>query len=144
MICLSRSLAAEVFRYLEGHYPNEACGVFFGRRGTDGEEEITGAKPIPNVNTERARDRYELDPRAQLAAEKEARGRGEAVIGVYHSHPDHPASPSPTDLGRAWPELTYMIVSVREGRTAEWTCWRLDEAAGRFVPRVVKLSGPVD
>jgi len=138
MISLSRSRVAEVFAYLEAHYPHEACGLFVGRRGDD--DVVTEAPAIPNLNTERAADRYELDPRGWMAAEKAARIRGEAVLGVYHSHPDHPARPSQTDLDRAWPDLIYMIVAIRGGKAAEWTCWVLNEAAKRFDPVAVHLT----
>ncbi len=138
MICLSRSRVAELFAYLEGHYPHEACGLLLGRRGA--EDTVTEAPAVPNLNTERAADRYELDPRGWMAAEKAARARGEMVLGVYHSHPDHPARPSQTDLDRAWPDLVYLIVAIRGGKAAEWTCWTLDEAAKRFTPVVVRLT----
>ena len=141
MICLSRNHAGEIFRYLEQHYPHEACGVFFGRRGES--DQVTGIRPIPNLNTERAHDRFEMDPRELLAAEKEARAQGLSIIGVYHSHPDHPARPSTTDLERAWGDLTYMIVSVREGKVAEWTCWLFNEVEKEFHPRVVRLTDGV-
>lgn len=148
MICLSRSLVAELFAHLEAHYPYEACGVFLGTKGersADGRQmdRVTAVRAIPNLNTERARDRYEMDPRELLAAEKEARAAGTSVIGVWHSHPDHPARPSSTDLERAWPAYTYLIASIREGTAAEWTCWMLNEAGTAFEPVIVKLAGEV-
>ena len=142
MICLSRSLVAELFAYLAGHYPHEACGLFVGTRGGPDGDVVTAIRPVANLNTERAADRYELDPKGWMAVEKEARGRGEIILGVYHSHPDHPARPSPTDLERAWPDLVYLIASIRGGTAAEWTCWTLNEAAKRFDPVVVKLTTP--
>ena len=141
MISLSRSRVAEVFAYLEGHYPHEACGLFLGRRtgGAEGDV-VTQVAAVPNLNTERAADRYDLDPKGWMAAEKAAAARGEIVLGVYHSHPDHPARPSQTDLDRAWPDLVYMIVAIRGGQAAEWTCWTLNESAKRFDPVVVRLT----
>ncbi len=137
MICLSRSLVADLVRHLEAHYPREACGVFLGIKGEP--DRVTGIRAIANLNTERAHDRYEMDPAGLLAAEKEARGLGVAVIGVWHSHPDHPARPSPTDLERAWPAYAYLIASIREGRAAEWTCWTLNGDGTAFEPMIVKL-----
>lgn len=141
MIFLSRSHTSEIFRYLEQHYPHEACGVFLGRLGAM--TEVTGIRPIPNLNTERAHDRYDMDPRELLAAEREARAQGVSVIGVYHSHPDHPARPSALDLERAWADLTYMIVSIRQGKAAEWTCWLLNEVEKIFEPQIVRLKDSV-
>ena len=138
MICLSRSLVAEIFTHLEGHFPHEACGLFLGRRA-GAEDAVTQVAHVPNLNTERAADRYELEPRGWMAAEKAAAARGELILGVYHSHPDHPARPSQTDLDRAWPDLVYMIVAIRGGKAAEWSCWTLNETAKRFDPVVVRL-----
>jgi proteasome lid subunit RPN8/RPN11 len=148
MICLSRSHVTELFRHLEAHYPHEACGVFLGVKGdqsVDGRqlERVTGVRAIPNLNTERAHDRYEMDPKGLLAAEKEARAAGVGVIGIWHSHPDHPARPSQTDLERAWPAYTYLIAAIREGRGAEWTCWMLNDAGTAFEPVIVKLADAV-
>ena len=131
MICLSRSLVAEVFTHLEGHFPHEACGLFLGRRA-GAEDAVTQVAHVPNLNTERAADRYELDPRGWMAAEKAAAARGERILGVYHSHPDHPARPSQTDLENAWPNFVYVIVSVANGTPRDVTCWRLREDRSAF------------
>jgi len=48
------------------------------------------------------------------------------IIGVFHSHPDHPAAPSQTDLHFAVPWYSYLITSVRSGRAHESRAWRLD------------------
>ena len=90
--------------------------------------------PARNLNVERAHDRYELDPRDQLAAERAARDSGREVIGVWHTHPDHPATPSETDRAAAWSGWSYLILSVVRGELAELRSWRLDEATRRFLP----------
>jgi proteasome lid subunit RPN8/RPN11 len=91
----------------------------------DGARRLEGVVRARNLNTERARDRYELDPRAFLEADDRARAGGREVIAVYHTHPDHPAEPSETDLARAWEGWSYIIVSVREGTVAAVRSWRL-------------------
>lgn len=142
MICLSRDRVAEILRLLEAGYPHEACGYLVGRLGDP--DRVTGIIPMRNMNAERARDRFDMDPSEQLVAERAARAAGASLIGVYHSHPDHPARPSATDLAIAQPVYTYLIASIRGGRAAEWTCWRLHEDGTRFVPRVVQLVDAVD
>ena len=140
MISLSRNCIAELFAHLEAHYPHEACGVFIGRPGKDGAPDVvTSVRPVDNVNTERAHDRYEMDPKGQLAAEREARAGGWSILGIWHSHPDHPARPSQTDLDRAWPRYAYMIVSIHSGKAGEWTTWELDDAGAAFRPVVVRV-----
>ena len=58
-------------------------------------------------------------------AEAEADRSGRRLLGFYHSHPDHPAEPSAFDLEHAWPNLSYVIVSVRGGRVDQIRSWRL-------------------
>ena len=41
------------------------------------------------------------------------RQRGEAMLGIYHSHPRTAAYPSPTDVEMAfYPEAIYFIISL--------------------------------
>jgi proteasome lid subunit RPN8/RPN11 len=78
-----------------------------------------------NLDTARARDRFDLDPADHLAAEELARAVGLEVVGVWHSHPDHPAVPSEADRAQAWRGWSYPIVSVTAGRARELRSWRL-------------------
>ncbi len=103
-------------------YPEECCGLLLGKDGL-----VLEAVKVKNINTERAHDRYEIDPREFLMVEKEAAKRGLTVLGIYHSHPDHPAEPSEFDRTRAWPEYFYLIVGVRGGSELTHRCWRLGD-----------------
>ena len=47
------------------------------------------------------------------------------MLGIYHSHPNHPAKPSETDFKFAWPNLSYTVMSVQDGVTNIITSWRL-------------------
>lgn len=109
----------------EAGYPNEVCGILLGYGGA--ECSATEAWAVPNINTERSRDRYELDPQVQVRLEKQARQRGLDVVGYYHSHPDHPALASETDSKLSWPGVHYLIVSIQQGRAADLNAFhRLD------------------
>src|SRR2546430_7306105 len=57
---------------------------------------------------------------------------GLEVIGVYHSHPDHPPAPSAFDREHAWPWLSYVIVGVGQGRAGELKSWVLAHDRGTF------------
>jgi proteasome lid subunit RPN8/RPN11 len=114
-------------------YPREACGLLLGR--IEGIRRVVElVHPARNLNVERAHDRYELDPRDQLAAERAARDGGREVLGVWHTHPDHPATPSETDRAAAWSGWSYLILSVVRGELAELRSWRLDESTRTFLP----------
>lgn len=85
-----------------------------------------------NLNTERAHDRYDLDPVSFNDADMVAREKGLEITGIYHSHPDHPARPSETDTQRAWTGWGYLIMSIKKGVFSEATLWYLNEETGRF------------
>lgn len=84
-------------------------------------------------------DRYWIDPKDLLEAQRYARDRHYQVIGIYHSHPDHPAVPSECDRVLAWSGYSYLIVSVQQGIAQDLLCWTLDETH-QFQPE--SLDGP--
>jgi proteasome lid subunit RPN8/RPN11 len=54
-----------------------------------------------------------MDPKDHIDGRRDARRRGLAVVGFYHSHPRSPAEPSATDLSEAsYPDHLYLIVSL--------------------------------
>ena len=109
---LATDAEAEIRRHGTETYPNECCGALIASGGT-----IVEAFPLPNTTAE--------GPRRPQA-------RGGTLAGFYHSHPDHPARPSETDLAQAWPNLTYIIVAVRDGRPEDLRFWRLREDRSGF------------
>jgi desampylase len=71
---------------------------------------VVEAVRTPNVSDDP--NRFLIEPAAHIAARREARTRGLAVIGFYHSHPHSPPVPSVTDLSEAsYPDHLYLIVS---------------------------------
>jgi proteasome lid subunit RPN8/RPN11 len=131
---LPQRLRSRLEAWAREGYPEESCGLLLGRH--DGElvrvERVTRAR---NLNTARARDRYELDPRDWLATDERARAAGLEIVGVWHTHPDHPARPSETDRAQAWEAWSYLILSVGRGGVADLRSWRL--AGAEFVPEEV-------
>lgn len=121
---LPRDLRHALERWAREDYPQEACGVLIGRQ-TETEVAIADVVRGRNLNTERARDRFELDPRDLLRAEERALGLGLDVVGIWHTHPDHPAQPSETDRAQAWDAWIYLIVPVRKSDVGKPRAWRL-------------------
>jgi proteasome lid subunit RPN8/RPN11 len=78
-----------------------------------------------------------------VRAQREARQRGLEIIGFYHSHPDHPARWSKTDLQEAhWLGCSYVITSVMQGSAVDTNSFLLagdSEENKRFEDEPIEL-----
>lgn len=146
---MTLELAASLQDRLQGWacagYPHECCGLLLGRAG-DGVVRVAEVVQARNANAERRRDRYEIDPEDFLRADARSRERGLDIVGVWHTHPDHPARPSATDLERAWAGWSYLILSVSGAGVEAMRAWRLDgsefiEEALRPAPEPASAAG---
>jgi proteasome lid subunit RPN8/RPN11 len=118
---------AAIVRHAEAAYPNEACGLLVGRHRPAGVLAVTRAVESENLAAGPQRDSFEVDPALRFRLERALRGSREAIIGHYHSHPDHPARPSARDLAQAHePELAWLIIQVEAGEAAACAAFRLD------------------
>jgi proteasome lid subunit RPN8/RPN11 len=114
-------------------YPEEGCGFLLGTVTDDGENRVVAARRAANRRSERRTRRYQLTAEDYREADKAARKQGLDVVGIYHSHPDHPARPSETDLEEAtFPGFTYVIVSVHDGEPNDLTAWTLAPDRSEF------------
>ncbi len=118
-----------IWRHGEQAYPEEGAGLLLGDQ--DGERRyVRVIRPVDNRWEAGGRSRrYQIDPKDILAAEDLADELGLEIIGVFHSHPDHPAQPSETDLHFAVPWYSYLITSVHLGKALESRVWRLEEGS---------------
>ncbi len=106
-------------RHGEETYPHECCGVLLGRMHDDGIRIVTSTARCGNTRTDSPQNRYNIDPGELVRIQREGRERGEDIVGFYHSHPDHPARWSSTDLAEAhWIGCSYIITSVEKGKAA--------------------------
>jgi proteasome lid subunit RPN8/RPN11 len=75
-----------------------------------------------------------------MQVEKTASAEGLAVLGFYHSHPDHPARPSEYDRQHAWPYYSYLIVAIAKGKAADMTSWQLIEVTEQYKPEEIAIK----
>lgn len=108
----------EVRKHAEEAYPYEGCGVLGGKGDL-----VTRFVPVENVARDEGFDVFMMDPEGQLAAFESLEGGDRAVVGFYHSHPDHDAYFSARDEDSAtadgeplFPDKSYLVISVRGGR----------------------------
>jgi proteasome lid subunit RPN8/RPN11 len=120
--------------YLEAGYPNEAAGFLLGTL-TASTFDVKAVLPLENRwDTGSQRNRFRLEPQDTFKAELEAEKQGLDVIGVFHSHPDHPAQPSQWDLAWAtWPNFAFLITTVAEGQAVVTRAWRLKDDRSAFI-----------
>jgi proteasome lid subunit RPN8/RPN11 len=115
---ITRVICDEIRIHGEETYPNECCGALLGRPTPEGwvvEHSIRAG----NTRTDSAHNRYQIAPIELVKIEREARTRGLEIAGFYHSHPDHPAQWSTTDLAEAhWLGCSYVITEVARGKAA--------------------------
>ncbi len=113
---------------LEGEkaYPYECCGFLYGNE-TDQLREILEAAPVANTYDGKKNRRFSISPLAYQKAELYAVQQGTTLLGIYHSHPDHPSKPSEHDRKLAMPFFSYIIISVKEGNAEEVQSWQLND-----------------
>ena len=130
MLTVSADAYAALRQHGEDVYPEESCGVLAGR--FEGEAAVVvSAFRCVNARRDAPRNRYTIDPKELIEVQREIRERGLDIVGFYHSHPDHPAQWSATDLDEAcWVHCAYVITSVERGRAGETRAFRLVEAVG--------------
>ena len=139
---MALEVTAEILTRIQAHgesaYPEEGAGFLLG---TDGEpRRVSEILPLPNSSdSELRRRRYLITPEAYGKAEDTAEGLGLSLVGVFHSHPDHPNRPSETDREWAQPYFSYIITSVAEGRSVESLSWRLAEDRSGFLEEQIRI-----
>jgi proteasome lid subunit RPN8/RPN11 len=128
----------------EETYPHECCGVLLGQFADDGSRVVTSTARCGNTRTDSAHNRYNIDPRELVRIQREGRDRGEEIVGFYHSHPDHPAQWSQTDLAEAhWFGCSYVITSVEKGKAVLTNAFELagtDENDKRLINEKVEVA----
>ena len=121
----------------EKSYPNECCGFVFGETGQQVRAEEVSE--VVNGSVENHQVHYTIPPLEFMRAERYALENNKQLVGVFHSHPDHPPRPSGRDLEDALPELSYFITSVHQGQAIDTRSWRLSEER-RFLEEPIQIN----
>lgn len=121
---LNAALQQQLHGWAREGYPLECCGLLLGNAGA-GVVRVEEVMRARNANAQRGHDRYEIDAEDFLHADLHARERQLEIVGVWHTHPDHPARPSATDREQAWDGWSYLILSVSASGVQALRSWRL-------------------
>src|ERR1700678_673006 len=145
MLKLTRSEYFALRQHGERTHPHECCGVLLGNF-VDGDASAKAVSRIVrcgNTRQDSPQNRYHIDPKELIRIQREGRERGEDIVGFYHSHPDHPAQWSVTDLAEAhWFGCSYVITSIERGVAAITNSFELagsEEADKRFEDEEIAL-----
>ena len=148
MLKLSNGYLQEMITYAHQSYPEECCGLLIGQqentkkivrtiyqtRNSWGEDCTSDLFSSGGSK----RNRFAIAPAELLQAQKTARAQNLSIVGIYHSHPNAAAIPSKFDRAIAWPEYSYLIISLQQQPVAA-LCWQLDEQ-NQFQPEeIIKL-----
>ena len=138
MLKIKKEVIEEIKRQGEKGYPYEICGFLIGEIDFGNNiRTAVEAFQVENQNKERANDRFEIAPQDYLKVENYADQKGLMIVGIYHTHPDHPDRPSETDLRFAQPDMSYIILSVKNGKAENWRSWELIN--GKFQEEQVEI-----
>ena len=164
---IAKPVYATVEAWARAAYPHEGCGLLIGRF-QGGLKHADGFVTLKNVLLSRdgrsvdqsvsdsggviTRERvaagggqteFLMDPAEFDRATREAERSGRDVVGIVHTHPDHPPRPSPMDASQpmlaAWSNV---IVAVAKGRDVEARSWvRPDDSAPFIEERLSIVEG---
>ena len=141
---LTRAVYEQIRAHGEQTYPNECCGALIGQSTSEGWT-VEAAVAAGNTRTDSAHNRYQIAPIELVKIERDARKQGLGIAGFYHSHPDHPAQWSPTDLSEAhWLGCVYVITAVAKGQATITNAFLLagnTEEEKHFEPERILVDG---
>jgi proteasome lid subunit RPN8/RPN11 len=120
-------------------FPDECCGFLFGKEDAAGNRIIESALPVINSKEGDKRRRFYIAPKDYVKAELYAVEKGCLLLGVYHSHPDHPAIPSEHDRVAAQPFFSYVILSIVNQQYADIKSWQLNNDS-QFEEEIIQLN----
>lgn len=139
MLALTGQLHQEIKAHGAKAYPFEGCGLLLGRV-ENGRNIVEAIFPTANTWPLEAEKpvRFQISADEMLQAELAAMRQDLEVIGIFHSHPDHPPIASPRDLAWAtWPGYSYLITQIRQGEATLSQSWQLLPDRSGFVEEEV-------
>jgi proteasome lid subunit RPN8/RPN11 len=139
MLEIPAELLVKIQNNGEKSYPEEGAGFLLGEDGDV--RRVVTILPLPNARESTARhNRYILTPQDYLVGEKQADELKLTLLGVFHSHPDHPNQPSEYDRDWAQPFFSYVITNIQAGTATDTRSWRLLEDRSAFIEEPLRIG----
>lgn len=138
MIDIKKNHIDQIKEHAQKDYPYECCGILLGKF-SGSEKTVTEILEISNEKEEENRhNRYLIPSSKILETELYAIKNGLDIVGFYHSHPDHSATPSAYDVEHALPVYSYLIVSVYAAKAVDFTISVLSPDRAKFEKELIK------
>jgi len=134
-VSVPRSILNEMKTHARETYPDECCGFLIGGLPPSELESTRGISTLVRAQNEfdgERRRRFLIRPEELRDMERRTEREGRAILGFYHSHPDHPARPSLFDQEHAWPWYAYIVLSVTATDVPEVGAFELDADSSTF------------
>ena len=137
---ITNELMNQIHTHGERSYPEEGAGLLLGN--SNGNTRVVKAiLKLTNAREDAARhNRYMLNAQDMMHGEREAIKLSLDIVGVFHSHPDHPSRPSEFDREWALPWFSYIITSVNDGKVVDSRSWRLSDDRDEFAEEVIEVT----
>lgn len=135
MITISNQLMNEVIHYCKDIAPEEACGVWFGKKNKNGEIEIKKFKGVTNISSE-PMNNFLMDPQQWISLIYETQHHPQLeLVGIFHSHPESLAIPSKKDMETLWKDmLSYWIISFMNIHHTQIRAYRFNRMSYEEIP----------
>lgn len=125
---IARTALRDMATDAKSAFPHECCGFMFGHNQSQSRRrELVRVLRVENREEAWAERRFQVSPLDYMRAERKAAEWNLDLLGVYHSHPLHPAVPSAHDLAVALPAFSYIILSAFDDVVVSVRSWRLND-----------------
>lgn len=157
MLRIPQSVFGNIRAWAQAAYPNEGCGLLIGRFGTNGQKDVIRlasltnellTKEIGNAPTlpqnrqgpGAGKTEFVMNPAEFNAEVLAAEKQGMDVVGIIHTHPDHPPRPSQIDASQPFlSQWSNVIVAVEKGQFKGMKSWFRDEETVPFSEEPIKV-----
>ncbi|MCO4747600.1 MAG: M67 family metallopeptidase [Proteobacteria bacterium] len=141
MLTMDASAVQAMNEHAEEGFPHEVVGILAGDAVS---HRVVRVRALINERADSAHNRYKVSGLTLMRAEQALEAEGFAILGYYHSHPDHPARYSDFDRDHALPNLSYVIVSVMGGTVVDTRSWRLVEDRSAMTEETLTTAAAVE
>jgi len=161
VVVIPKGMVQTIYQWAEKAYPNEGCGLLVGQFEEKNKKKVVRLATLtnqlltkninnaPTLPTERqgqgaGKTEFVMDPQEFNKEMLKAEQDGLDVVGIIHTHPDHPALPSRIDASQPFlAQWSNIIVAVHQGKTKEMKSWFREEDGQEFTEEQIVIRNDV-